>query len=295
MCIDAAMTESNCALLCLDKGNQVELEQASRFGCLADFRAKAMRLHESTVKCIRTSMETRLNAALSTHDYEGRLSELKSEDTKDGFGVSKTDFGYSPKNEGQLTTFTSGFRLTGSKKSKDCAAKGKSFYNSSKKYKLQTSPPASSEFSNLMYLIQRKDRSFTKTMGSEYYSELSSDLLKSQNLEEGLQQAGDIYSRALPEQTTSRVEEDAMNQIAESLLKQPDSLLFPRNAAPKVPLQLFINSGVSQKAVYMGLMTEGKRKETNLEILKRILPAAAPVEKPLPLVNYGNPERSPAA
>lgn len=267
------MTESNAGLLCFDKNDAFQHEQAFKVGSLANFREKATQIHELTIKCVRTSLDLKKNISRSNKDFEGQVSD-KNSDYNVGFGRTQTEFDGLTSTNHMKTTDGTGFRLSSSSFSKKKVMflqPRKLYSESSNKAKTDYSESSSKKFKKTINAIQ--SIAVDKTYTPDLYSELSTDLLKSHNLDPAIMQSEDVYPvlGSQDHQSSRHEEETIMNSIAENLLKQPDSLLFTRQDVSKVPLQLFLHSGLSQKTVYMGLMAEGKMRATNIEILKRTL------------------------
>lgn len=269
------MTDYNAIVLGFDSKDDSQVALSKNHGCLTDFCKRATMLHEVTIKTVRTNLDTIKTISLSNRKMEISASIRKTEESRLDFGKTNTESMLSPKDNERRQTIGSDFRLTTTSAPKNAATFGNTRNKIKEPYK-QTPYKSTQTIKSSKNLFDAvtgyQNKSYNKNQITDIPSELSNDLLKSHPLDPSLFQTEEVYSRRLGERTSFSYradEETIMNNIAESLLKQPDSGLYSRQDVGKVPSQLFMDSGLNQRDIYMGLMMEGKMKETNIEILRR--------------------------
>lgn len=273
---DLAFCENNACLLGVDRNYPQVVDKCMEMGCLKTFNARAQILHETTIKAVKTSLLTRRLSSYSKRV----ISEEISDDTKIGFRAPQASYGpnffrttdaFRTTNEFLTSEKSDNFEMSSRNlktdpspryQTKQSFASGRKTTNfkDSKDFSIKTATKA---VDFIMDRCQKAspDRTFSSNFRSERYQE---ELFESAKISH-------IYKSPLISRTSNQDEDTILQQISDTILRNPESAALYEDFSRKYPSQLFKNQGINQKHIYLDLIRQGNIDEIQSEIMKKLL------------------------
>jgi hypothetical protein len=266
---DISMTANNACVLGMDRRYDRPSEKVKVMGCIPAFMLRSQLIHETTIKAVKSSLLTR-KLSLSSKRI---IVDDRSEDGKGQFRASQASFEpFKTSNDFRTTEKSESFGVTWggfSKKSPmyqtnqsdaSCQKSIKSKKSKDKEFNFRSASRA------VDYIMDRCTKSnFNKTFASTFKSETSyEDILESAKI-------ASIYKSPFDNTSSGRDEEMILQNISDTILRNPESAALHENFARMHPSQLFKSQGINQKRIYLDLIKQGNIDQIQTEIMKKLL------------------------